>query len=250
MLKLLISTILFSTLLFSAQKPTLLFYCGITMVKPMKEIAKIIEKKHNCNIKISQGGSKDLYDSLKYSKVGDLYLPGSDSYIKKNKKDGYLLDSVDIGYNQAAIFVQKNNPKKVKGLDSLVDENLRVILCDPASGSIGKNTKKILTKYKGEEFFEEAFDNAADIGTDSRNLNRSLIENEADVTVNWRATGFWDNNSKYIDVVSIDEKYAPKKKLALTLLSFSKNKSIAKDFMKFATSKDGQEIMKKHGFLD
>ena len=58
--------------LFAQQKPQLLIYCGITMVKPIKEIAKIIEEKYDCEIKISQGGSKDLYDSLKYSKLGDL----------------------------------------------------------------------------------------------------------------------------------------------------------------------------------
>ena len=29
------------------EKPTLIFYCGITMVKPMQEITKIIEKRNN-----------------------------------------------------------------------------------------------------------------------------------------------------------------------------------------------------------
>jgi len=78
----------------------------------MVEMAKIIEKKHNCVIKIIQGGSKDLYESLSYSKKGDLYLPGSTSYIKSNLKDGYLLENKYIGFNKAAIFVQKGNPKK------------------------------------------------------------------------------------------------------------------------------------------
>ena len=230
-------------------KPTLLFYCGITMVKPMKEIAHIIEKKHNCNIKISQGGSKDLYDALKLSKQGDLYLPGSDSYRKKNLKDGLLLDHTYIGYNKAAIFVQKNNPKNIKNLDSLLDENIATILCNPQSGSIGKNTKSVLTKYKGLDFFLEVFDAAVEIGTDSRNLNKVLIDSNADMSINWRATGYWFENSKYIDIIEIDDKYAPKKDLVLNLLSFSKNKNIAKAFMNFAASKDGQKIMKKYGFL-
>lgn len=93
--------------LFATAKPTLLFYCGITMVTPMEEISKIIEKKDNCNIKIIQGGSKDLYKSLSYAKKGDIYLPGSESYRIKNLKDGYLLDSQYIGYNQAAILYKR-----------------------------------------------------------------------------------------------------------------------------------------------
>lgn len=231
-----------------ASKPTLLFYCGITMVKPMSEIAKIIEKKYNCNIQIIQGGSKDLYQSLAFSKKGDIYLPGSDSFRKANLKDGYLLDSKYIGYNQAAIFVQKNNPKNITSLDSLLDEDIATILCNPKSGSIGKMTKNILHKYKDESFFEDAYDLAVLIGTDSRNLNKALIAKKVDMTINWKATGYWPENNKDIDVISIDEKYAPKKKLVLNLLSFSKHPEIAKSFMEFAASKEGQEIMKKYGF--
>lgn len=91
----------FYSSLLAQSKPTLIFYCGTTMVKPIKEMAKIIEKKHNCIIKISQGGSKDLYNALKFSQRGDLYLPGSNSYRVNNLKDGLLKQSVDIGYNQA-----------------------------------------------------------------------------------------------------------------------------------------------------
>ena len=238
----------FTTLSIASSKPVLLFYCGITMVKPMVEMAKIIEKKHNCVIKIIQGGSKDLYESLSYSKKGDLYLPGSTSYIKSNLKDGYLLENKYIGFNKAAIFVQKGNPKNIKNLDSIIDENINTILCNPKSGSIGRMTKKIFFKYKGEEYFEEAYDLAVKIGTDSRNLNIALRDKKVDLTINWRATAFWAENSKYIDIIEIDEKYAPRKKLMINLLSFSKYPTIAKDYMNLAASREGEKIMKKYGF--
>jgi molybdate transport system substrate-binding protein len=218
------------------------------MVKPMTEIAKIIEKKHDCTIQIIQGGSKDLYQSLASSKKGDIYLPGSDSYRKNNLKDGYLLDQKYIGYNQAAIFVSKGNPKGIKKLDDILNEEFATILCNPKSGSIGKMTKKLLTKHGGEEFFEEAYDLAVLIGTDSRNLNKAIIEKKVDMAINWRATGFWPENKKFIDVIELDEKVAPKKKLVLNLLKFSKNKKIVKDFMEFSASPEGQAIMKKYGF--
>jgi len=236
--------------LYAQDKPKLLFYCGITMVKPMEEIAKIIEKKYNCNISIIQGGSEGLYQSLKFAKKGDMYLPGSQSYRKKHLNDGYLLDNVYIGFNQAAVFVQKGNPKNIKNLDSLVREDVRVIICDPDTGSIGKMTKKIITNYKGEDFYFDISEHAIEIGTDSRNLNESLKNNQSDTTINWRATAFFDDNKKYIDIVQINEKYAPKKKLVLNLLKFSKHPEIVKNFMEYCVSNDGQIIMKKYGFLD
>lgn len=236
----LLLTFIVQTNLF-AQKPTLIFYCGITMVKPITKMAKIIEDKYNCIIKISQGGSKDLYDSLKYSRKGDLYLPGSQSYRIKNLKDGLLLDAVEIGYNKASIFVQKGNPQNVSSLDDFVSENVASILCNPNSGSIGIMTRNILTKYKDNDFFESAYDNTVEIGTDSRNLNRALIDKRAEVTINWRATSFWKQNEKYIDTIEIDDKYAPKKKLLISLLKSSKNKKIAKAFMEFSISPEGKK---------
>lgn len=234
---------------FAQDKPTLLFYCGATMVKPIAEMAKIIEKKHNCVVKILQGGSKDLYDSLKYTQKGDLYLPGSDSYRNNNLKDGFLLNSKYIGYNQAALFIQKSNPMHIKNLSDLTRQDLSVILSDPNSGSIGRMTKNILTKYKNEAFYFKAFDNASQIGTDSRNLNQALIDKTADITINWRATAFWPENSNAIDVLELQENIAPKKKLMINLLSFSQHKNIALDFIDLAASKQGQTIMKKYGFL-
>ena len=247
-LSLLLSSFIITNL-FAQKRPTLIFYCGITMVKPIKEIAKIIEKKYNCVIKISQGGSKDLYDSLKYARVGDLYLPGSKDYRTSNLKDGLLLDGVKIGFNKAAIFVQKGNPFNISSLNSFVSEDYASILCNPKSGSIGKMTKNILISFKDKNFFNDAYDNAVEIGTDSRNLNRALIDKRADVTINWRSTAFWPENKKYIDIIEIKDKFAPKKELVISLLSFSKNKKIAKAFMNFAASKDGQKIMNKYGFI-
>jgi molybdate transport system substrate-binding protein len=69
------------------------------------------------------------------------------------------------------------------------------------------------------------------------------------MSINWRATGYFKENKPYVDVIDIDEKYAPKKKLVLNMLSFSKHKDIVKNFMKFASSKEGKNIMRKYGFL-
>ena len=248
--KILITVSLIATLSYANTKPILIFYCGSTMVKPITEISKIVEEKHNCTIYIKKGGSKTLYEILKSKKVGDLYLPGSNSYRKKNLKEGLLLDSQYIGFNKASIFVQKGNPKGVKNINDLLRKDLNTILCNPYSGSIGKMTKKLLTTYKGEEFLEDAYDRAADIATQSKMINNALINKKMDLAINWRATSFWENNKKYIDIIEIDDKIAPKKKLVINLLSFSKNSVIAKDLMKIAASKQGQSIMKKYGFWE
>lgn len=240
--------LLFSTSLYAKEKNNLLMYIGITMVKPVYEIAKIFEEKHNCKIKILQGGSQDLYDSAKMSQQGDLYLPGSLSYRTKHIDEGLLLDGKFVGYNKLAIVVKKGNPKNIKAsLDSVTDENLRVVLGNEDSGSIGKATKKVLTKYGN---YEDAILNTIFLAPDSRNLSKALKEDKADVILNWYATSFWDDNKSSLEAIAIDEKYAKKAKLVFNLLKSSQNKELAKKFMDFAASKEGKQIFYKYGFLD
>ena len=248
LLSVIILGILLPTVLLSAQKKQLIFYCGITMVKPMTQIAKIIEKKHDVKISISQGGSKDLLDSLSYSKKGDLYFPGSESYIKKSEHLGYFERKELIGQNKAAIFVQKGNPKKIKTVSDLMNNDTRTMLCDAEAGSIGKESKNILINFKDEDYYYDVFDKTVILGTDSRNLNKALKDKVIDATINWKSTAYFSENKDFIDVVDIDEKIAKPKKLVLTLLSFSENKDIANDLIDYAKSPEGQKIMREYGF--
>ncbi len=231
----------------NAQKE-LLIYCGITMVKPIKELATIIEKKENIKVHISQGGSQDLYNSLKLSKVGDLYLPGSASYRKKNLAAGLLTDYQLVGYNQASYLVKKGNPKNISpDFNQLLRKDISLGLCNPESGSIGRETQKILDK---QSFYNAVLANVILLNSDSRTLNNSLKTGKVDLIINWRATAFFKNNRQLIDIIDLPATIAKPKALQLNLLSFSQHPKLAKQFMALVASDKGQEVFRQHGFLD
>jgi len=237
--------------LFAKDKETVLIYCGITMVNPVKEISTILEKELDVKIVMTQGGSADLFNALKTSNTGDIYIPGEERYIKDYSPQGYFEDYMKyIGYNQAAIFVQKGNPSKVQNLKDLLRTDISTMLCDYNTGSIGKMTKTILENYGGKKFFEDAYLNAVEVGTDSRNINAALNKKSVDMSINWKSTVTFVENVGTIDVVEIDEKYAPKMHIPAILLKSSKNKDIAKKIIDYMASKNGQAIMKKYGFVD
>lgn len=239
---------LFTLNSFASEKKDLLFYIGITMIKPVNELARNFEKTHNCTIKILQGGSQDLYESIKSSQTGDLYLPGSVIYRKKNINDGLLLDGTFVGYNKIALVVKKGNPLGIKAdLNELSDPKYRVVLGNEESGSIGKKTKKVLTNFGN---YENAILNTIYLAPDSRNLTKAIASGEADLILNWYATTFWEENKEHVEPLVIDEKFAPKAKLVFNLLKTSNNKSLTKKFMEYAASQEGRAVFHKYGFLD
>ena len=231
-----------------AVKPQLLIYCGITMAHPIKDIAAIIEKEKNVNILISQGGSEDLYKSLATSHKGDLYLPGSASYRERHLSEGLLGEAAFVGYNQASFLVKKGNPKNITAdLNQLLRKDLSVIIGNSKTGSIGRETKRILDK---QGIYQQVLDNAVFVTTDSRNLNKALRDGDADVILNWKATGYFNENKPYMDVINLDKKLAVPKELLINMLTFSKHPEISQYFIDLATSEQGQAIFKGYGFLE
>ncbi len=229
-------------------RPEMLIYCGITMVHPIKEIANLLEDELGVRFVISQGGSEDLYQSLRTARKGDLYLPGSASYRRRHLDEGLLGDFVHVGYNQAALFVVKSNPLQLDGdVMHLTRTDLKVVIGDPQSGSIGRETKRILDEAG---IYDRVRANAVYMTTDSRNLNYALHKGDVDVSINWRATAFFDENRDHVSVLDLPLELAKPKELLLNLLTFSAFPHKARRFMQFAESEEGQAIFRKHGFLD
>jgi molybdate transport system substrate-binding protein len=225
----------------------LLIYCGITMIKPISEIAAIIEKRENCKISITKGGSGNLLKSLIYNKIGDLYLPGSDKYYDLIEKEhaGLITRKQLVGHNKAVIMVQKGNPSKIDAnLDNLTNNKFGVMIGNPESGSIGKETKQILEK-KGN--YHAVIQNVMSLTTDSKNLVKVIKQKKADIVINWFATSTWDNNSEYIDVIQIDPEFSKVNNLVLGLLKYSQQTEIANRIIDFAISEEGVKIFRKHG---
>ncbi len=229
------------------ERKELLIYCGITMIKPMKQLATEFEKLHPVNITITQGGSQDLYDSLKTSQTGDLYLPGSSSYRTKNSADQLLTDHVFLGYNRVALMVAKGNPKKLTSdIKQLTDPRLNTVLCNPQTGSIGRASKKVLLEAG---INDAAYKNATYLTTDSRRLIEAIKQDNADIILNWYAAGTWEGNKEFVDIIALPDKLAMKKALELNLLAFSQNPELAKKFMAYASSDHGLGVFKEYGFL-
>ncbi len=226
----------------------LLIYCGITMIRPMTEIARTFEQREAVKITLAQGGSEDLYQTLKKSGVGDLYLPGEPTFRSKYLSEGLLGEMLNVGYNQLALVVKKGNPKKIKGDPrELLRKDVMMIIGNAESGSVGKETKDVL---EAAGLYEKALDAAVFLAPDSRALNASMKKGEADVMLNWRATAFFPDNASAMDVVDLNPKLAKPQALLLNLLTFSKNKDMTRRFMAFTAGEDGQAIFRKWGFLD
>lgn len=230
------------------QKPEMLLYCGITMVRPMTEIAQAFEQRENVKITIAQGGSEDLYQSARKSGVGDWYLPGEPTYRDKHLGDGLLGDYVNVGHNQMVLVVPRGNPKQVKAdPNQLLRKDLTVVIGNAESGSVGQEARRILDQLG---IYPKVVRVAAFLASDSRSLMAAMRKGEADLTMSWRATTYFPDNAGKFDVLDLDMKLAPPQPLLLNMLRSTRDPERARRFMEFAASEAGQSVFRRYGFLD
>jgi molybdate transport system substrate-binding protein len=126
----------------------------------------------------------------------------------------------------------------------LTNPDLYVVIGNPNSGSIGKETKKILT---AANIFDQVMSNAKEMTTDSKRLISVLKKGEADLIVNWHATSTWEENAPYVDSIPIDGRLAKKKRLIIGLLATSKYPDVANKFIHYAASEKGRQIFDRYG---
>jgi molybdate transport system substrate-binding protein len=228
-------------------KTQLVFYCGVTMAKAMSEIADLFKREYPLvDVVILRGGSQDLYDTIVTSAVGDLYLPGEPDLILNHRDSAVFSQSVEIGFNQAALMVSKGNPKGIlPELSQLLRKDLVTVLATPQQGAIGIETQQILEKL---DLYEQAIAHASVLMADGRSLTQAIQRGEADVCLNWRSAGLFAID--LVDILQLPESIAPKRALLLTKLAVSQQSALADAFIAFASGSVGRTIMRRHGFLD
>jgi len=231
----------------AAATNNLLIYCGITMVRPVTDIARLFEAREKISIAIAQGGSEDLYQSAKKSRQGDLYLPGEPIFRVKHQPEGLLGEYRNVGLNQMALVARKGNPKKIKpDLKELLRKDLSVVLGSSESGSVGVEAKRILV---ASGLYPKVAAKVVQMLPDSRSIMAAMRRGDADVTMSWRATAYFPDNAPHVDVLDLPSSVASPQELQLTLLTFSKNQAMARKFIEFAAGPQGQAVFQRYGFI-
>ncbi len=239
---LIIATLMFQTVFISA-KDNLIILCGITMKTAIEEITANFTKEYGTTFQVSYSGSGDLQKMIQNNKIGDIFFPGTDTYIKALEKTGEVTESTFAGENKAVLVIKKGNPLKIKSIKDLTNKTFKIVLAKSTSGSIGKESEKILTKAG---ILDEVTNNVLYYTTDSKDLVSAIIEGEADVVINWKALTALPANKTYMESIEIPE--TTPEKLVFGILTYSKDKELAKKFVEYATSTKGRAIFEKHGF--
>jgi molybdate transport system substrate-binding protein len=231
---------------FSAQTRAVIVFAGSASQPPLEEAAKSFEDKFGIPITLHLGGSGIMLSQIRLTGLGDLYIPGSPDYMAKARELD-LIDGEDtnLAYLIPAILVPRGNPKKIKTLQDLTRNDVRIGIADPASVCVGLYAVEILLENGIEE---QVRPNLRGMVESCAKTAAMLPLGTVDAVLGWREFAAW--NPQVIEAIPLKQKEIPRLAyIPAARLRHAKNPESAKTFIAYLKSEEGQAIFHKWGYF-
>lgn len=178
----------------------------------------------------------------------EVFAPRVLELAKKLKKQGKMLWYKPLCFTRYILAVPKGNPAGITSIKDMAAPGIRVVLSPDASPPGGKVTIIILKK---SGIFEKIQKNIIFNGDCVLKTTTMLVNGKADASIiEQRITRHPDFSGK-LEIIPIEEKYMPPPPMTFTigLMKWAKNPDIAKAFIDFILSGDGQKHFEHAGFI-
>jgi len=219
---------------------SLVMFCAAGIKEPVSKIAKKYEEEYGVQVQLQYGGSGTLLSNVAVG-TGDVYLAADSSYTNIAKDKGQILETMPVAFMRAGMGVPKGNPKGIKSLEDLKRDDLKVGIANPDAASVGKFTKKILSKHGIWKDVKPAV-----LLPTVNELANALKLGTVDVVVVWDTIA---SQYEEIDFVNAPEFDSEKKDVTIGVLTASKQPTEALRFCRYLTAKDkGLPIFAEDGF--
>lgn len=227
-----------------SEQVQVVFLSGAGMKAPVTEIAANFEQETGIKVQTHFEGSSILRDYILKFNTGDIFLPGDKKNLNVLAEKGLVKEESFLAWHVVAILVSPEMADRIKGLDDLADEGLRLAMSNPRLASLGKIVmNRIINQHpRGAEILK----NVVVYGSSSQDVLSLYSEGDIDAVIEWDVMAGTPEGEGLI-VVPIQEPYQVKDELRAGLLSTAKDPEAARRFYTYLVS-TGREVFRKHGY--
>lgn len=221
----------------------LVVYSGQGLKNVMEEIIQEFENKHKLGVKIIYAGSGTLLKVISKSKVGDLFIPGSDKFI--TKAGNLVLHHQYVAQHIPTVVIHKGNPKDIRSFEDILKPGIKIAVGNKNMSAIGRISAEIIHSTPQKDAIVK---NITTTASTVNELLELVLHKEVDAAFIWRDMKLW-NNANDLDFIQIPPDVNKTEKIHIAVLSTTTDKKNAMVFAEFVTT-DGRKLFAKHGFGD
>jgi molybdate transport system substrate-binding protein len=222
---------------------SLTVHAGAGIRPPLDEAGKMFEKKTGTRVEYNYKGSGCLLADICFSKRGDVYIPGELYYVEQAGERGFIGTSLVVAQMSTVVVVQKGNPKKIKGLKDLTRPGLRIGLGDPTKVAIGRAANESLVKAG---ILKDVEKNVVMRALNVVEMGIGVKLEHLDAAIVWDATAYLFKGD--VETLSLPDEWRVDSPIPAGVLSFSKQRSQAEQFVKFLATEEVAKVFRAHGY--
>jgi molybdate transport system substrate-binding protein len=210
---------------------------------PIKKYAEVFKEKSGTEFNFTVNKAEILIEEIAKTREGDLLTCGSEFILDHAQLKGLILKETRkaLGSRTSAILVQKGNPKKIRSMSDLAKEGTQVGVS--VSGCLTGVWDDLATKAR---FTEQIRKNTVAYADGCGELMSFINKKKVDAILGWDA--FKNLNMQTMDIIELPKDVQVHRSTAIGVITFSKNKELAKKFIDFLVSEKGKKIYEEYGW--
>ena len=210
---------------------------------PIKKCAEVFKAKSRTEFNFTVNKAEILIEEIAKTREGDLLTCGSEFILDHAQLKGIVLKETrkSLGSRTSAILVQKGNPRKIKSMSDMAKEGIHVGVS--VSGCLTGVWDDLATKAR---FTEQIRKNTVAYADGCGELMSFINKKKVDAILGWDV--FKNLNMQTMDIIELPKDLQVRRSTAIGVITFSKNKELAKRFIDFLTSEEGKRIYEEYGW--
>ncbi|MBI5640088.1 MAG: molybdate ABC transporter substrate-binding protein [Nitrospirae bacterium] len=223
------------------------FFSGAGMKIPVSEIVRDFTEKTGIKVDVHFEGSAILRQHIETYGGIDLFMSGDKKNMDILTEKGFVRESRFIAWHIPSILIQPETGGKIKGLNDLAKEGVRIVMSNPQQASLGRLVNDMLKRHpQGSDILNNVVVYGSDSQDDLRLFRDLHGKGKADAVIEWDVMAYVPEG-KGLAVVPFEKEYEIKDQLALALLKASRNPEMSRKFYDYFKT-EGISVFKKHGY--
>lgn len=231
---------------------TLTIFSATSLTDAQEELASTFEVANpGIAIKLNFASSSTLATQIIEGAKADIFASANILQMDRVAESGVLMDEARVfASNQVVLIVPKLNPNDIQSLEDLTKPGMRIVLALPGT-PIRAYTDHLLstaTQDLGQEFFTSLQSNVRSEEATVRLVLSKVVLGEADAAFVYQSDLTPEVTNEII-IIPTQERYQSEIAYPIAVLSETNQTQLAKSYIDFVLSTEGQSILAKWGFL-
>ena len=211
------------------------------------EAVRGFQHQQGDGIEVTYGGGGEVLARMMFAERGDVYIAPEQQFMESAVEQRAIDPATirDVAYMVPVLAIQKGNPGHISTLSDLAKPGIRIAVTRRETTCLGRYAPEI---FRRTGLAEAIGKNVVAQAPRPDLLITWLVLGDVDAVITWH---FYRNLAPDdIEVIWLPPEQLPGiGKMQAAVAAFTENRDLARSFVDFLASADGQAVFEKHGYM-